>query len=175
MQTVSVWISNVELARAPRSVTDLSPIEIGASDRELFGEFIDVWDNESVRWSIAQAEVLGLVPLKVKFHTVTPHAGVFRFDGCVSEGGLETKQLVELDGRCDVANHQYWLNRFELCHRVDPYGVPTVCPTCRFSRGGSECHGRRRLQAVVRRPNQARVLATNKSSPGYFELYGLLS
>jgi hypothetical protein len=120
MQTVSVWISNVELARTPRSVTDLSPIEIGGSDRELFGEFIDVCDNESVRWSIALAEVLGLVPLKVKFHTVTPHAGVFRFDGCVPEGGLETKQLVELDGRCDVANHQYWLNRVELCHRVDP-------------------------------------------------------
>src|SRR5260370_7420319 len=65
-------------------------------------------DNESVRWSIALAEVLGLVPLKMKFHTVTPYAGVFRFDGCVPEGGLETKQLVELNGRCDVADHQYW-------------------------------------------------------------------
>jgi hypothetical protein len=118
MQTVSVGISNVELTRAPRSVTDLSPVEIGASDRELFEEFIDVRNNESVRWSIALAEVLGLVPLKVKFHTVTPHAGVFRFDGRVPEGRLKAKQLIELYGRGDVANHQYRLNRLQLRHHI---------------------------------------------------------
>src|SRR5438105_572177 len=116
MQTVSVGISNVELTRAPRSVTDLSPVEIGASDQELFGEFIDVRNNESVRWSIALTKVLGLVPLKVQFNTVTPHARVFRFDGRVPEDGLKAKQLIELDGRGDVANHQYWLNRFQLRH-----------------------------------------------------------
>jgi hypothetical protein len=118
MQTVSVGISNVELTCAPRSVTDLSPVEIGASDRELFEEFIDVRNNESVRWSIALTKVLGLVPLKVQFNTVTPHASVFRFDGRVPQDGLEAKQLIELDGRGDVANHQYWLNRFQLRHRV---------------------------------------------------------
>src|SRR5262245_21132977 len=93
-------------------------MEIGASDRELFEELIDVRNNESVRWSIALTKVLGLVPLKVQFNTVTPHASVFRFDGRVPKSGLKAKQLIELDGRGDVANHQYWLNRFQLSHRV---------------------------------------------------------
>ncbi len=91
MQAVAVWISNVELARAPRGVTNLRPMKIGAPRRELVAEVIDVRDKESVGWSIALTEGLGLVPLKVKFHSVSPYAGVFRFDGCVPEGGLETK------------------------------------------------------------------------------------
>src|SRR5262249_6091710 len=94
MQTVSVGISNVELTRARSRVTDLSPVEIGASDRELFEEFIDVRNNESVRWSIALTKVLGLVPLKVQFNTVTTHASVFRLDGRVPKGGLKAKQLI---------------------------------------------------------------------------------
>src|SRR5262245_14580276 len=60
LQTISVRISYMELARAPRSVTNLGPVEIGASDRELFEEFIDARNHESVRWSIALTKVLGL-------------------------------------------------------------------------------------------------------------------
>lgn len=115
LQTIPVRVSNMEFPCSPGGIPHFGPIETGTAGRELRREPINIGDDESIRWPVARTEIFRVVPLKVQFHAIAPHAGIFRVVLRITKCELEAEQLEEPDGRGNIAHHQYRVNHFELC------------------------------------------------------------
>jgi hypothetical protein len=72
---------------------------------------VDIRHDEAIRRPVAGVcPLLGVVPLKVKFHAISHDRRIPGILSVVSECSDETQLLIEADGRSHVAGSQDWMN-----------------------------------------------------------------
>jgi hypothetical protein len=98
LQSVPVRISNVKLASTPSGLHDRCDLLQDSCLAELSIDSVHISHDKTIGGAIANAlPLLGVVPLKVQFHSVSLDPRVVRVFRGTSERERESQLLVEAD------------------------------------------------------------------------------